>query len=138
MLPLNVVSAAAGNVGYVLVAGTWANNVGYYRSTEPPAGTLRPDEISGFEIDAIGTGFNDFEFFLTQANVPNTDATFRSLTISGLFVEGQRTYEFLRSAGAYSGSIGGRTRWDYQGEDVPGGSIAMISGETYIITFEVG
>lgn len=123
---LNVIAAAAaiGN----LTAGTNGSAWGYIRGD---IGTLNPNVFKGVDIDALRTADGAF-WFEMAANTPDTDASWISCTIKGVFVQGSGEINVLRSgATLYIADFLGSASWSYTGGDEPG--LDFVDGNQYTV-----
>ncbi len=119
---------AATSVGYLLSAGNVASLFGYSRGS---FGALVPENRpllnTGELIQEIRTdsSANVLRVSLENPNVPDTDASWRALQISGPGFSAS----YLRSAFTYFADAGGFTIWDISE------TLDFADGSDYQVTF---
>ena len=154
MFPLNVVAAAAEGggeapggeitaVNVVLTNQPAPGNVNYSDGTYlfNAAGSTVPPQAThdGIEVGAIanftsGSGGN-LIFAFNQTNIPNTDAFFRNVQLTGLFTTGQRSVLWNRAdVYTYNPLYGNlQTSWAFAEP-----THKLVGGEEYLVEFDVG
>ena len=109
--PLNVVAAASPQI-ITMIAGTLIGASGFDKDA---SGSMTPNNFKGevCEFLATATIGTNFFFALNGTGIPNTDATFNRLEITGQYNDDiTRTIVTLRSAMTYSADTSGNTQWN--------------------------
>ena len=110
--PLNVVAAASPQI-ITMIAGTLIGASGFDKDA---SGSMTPNNFKGevCEFLATATIGTNFFFALNGTGIPNTDATFNRMEITGTYEGGaaDRTITYLRSAMTYSADTSGNTQWN--------------------------
>lgn len=136
-----VAAAAKTTTEGEIIAGALAMNLGFFAATPtiPSSfGSISPDPsfVSGNEIQAIANGdfIDTFFLGLFPINVPNSDAVWIDLKLTGTFRGGApgRTITYVRSTMSYIASVSDTTRWSIS--IIPSDDI-MVDTNTYEFIF---
>ncbi len=136
-MPSGVVAAASVITGVFnqLLAelGGAGNLIGFGVNT----GQINPNVFSTFECATMTTNTSlgaSFFFGLLPTNIPDTDASWISLDITGVFDGGgSRTITYVRSnRSTYNSNVNSQTRWDFA--NIPNND-RFVDGNAYDLEF---
>jgi hypothetical protein len=123
-----VLAASQAGARFSLFANVLSGSIGYGVSL--PGSSLSPPDYKGSPVIALLYTNSAQSFVLTLGGVlPNADATWSLLTMSGVFVTGTGVRAIFRSNCTYSNPGGINSSWN----QLIGAGDDMIVGNTYLV-----